>query len=215
MKPRMVASLVAALALALPACDETRPGPDEAMPGQEVRVDSPAPPMGVDEAVADRAAERLDDMPADTTAASVMALLEGEEYRRAWAHWPEREPHYEGTDPHGRLLSTWLNPRAEEGLEALRAGEARALPAGAVVVKENFLPDTTLAALTVMYKAEEGYDPEHGDWFWLKFRPEADMAPAPGGIVEVSGRVESCIECHGEAGGETDFLMTAHAAAGG
>lgn len=204
------APLLVVVAL-LAGCDETRPGPEAAMPGGQVQLDTAERPMGVDEQLADSVAAALDPLPADTTAMAVMALVEAEEYRRNWTHWPGREPHYEGTDPHGRLLSTWLDPVAESGLAALRSGATARMPAGAVIVKENFLPDTTLAALTVMYKAERGYDPEHGDWFWLKVRPAADMAPEPGGEVVAAGRVASCIACHDDAAASTDYLMTARA----
>jgi hypothetical protein len=206
-----IALFAAAAALTQVACDETRPGPDEAMPGQAVDPDAAAAPVNVVEATADSAAARLDEMPADTTATAVMALLEGAEYRESWTHWPGREAFYEGTDPHGHLLSTWLNARAARGLDALRSDEDDVLPEGSVIVKENFMPDSTLAAITVMYKAAEGYDPSNHDWFWLKFTAEADLSPAPGGDVEAAGRVESCIACHSEAAATTDYLMTARA----
>jgi hypothetical protein len=62
------------------------------------------------------------------------------------------------------------------------------MPAGAMIVKENYGPDKkTLMAVTPMYKVK-GYNPDAGDWFWAKYGPDgADMA---------SGKVQGCIDCH-------------------
>jgi hypothetical protein len=70
-----------------------------------------------------------------------------------------------------------------------------------IVVKENYMPDKKLAAITVMYKVA-GYNPGVGDWFWAKYTPD--------GKVEAegkSGMADMCIGCHGKAKGN-DFLFT-------
>lgn len=137
---------------------------------------------------------------ADTTAEAIWAYLQQENYQDTWAHWPEKEPYYEGTEPHGVLLSTYLNTSAGTGLEAMRTRpEVDDLPFGSMVVKENFAPDSTLAAVTVMYKVEQ-YDPEHHDWFWMKRLAD--------GTVEAAGRVQGCIDCHADAAETWDYLMT-------
>ena len=46
----------------------------------------------------------------DTTAASVLAYLEEVDYRESWELWPGRGEKYQGDDPHGILLTTYLNP---------------------------------------------------------------------------------------------------------
>jgi hypothetical protein len=72
------------------------------------------------------------------------------------------------------------------------------MPVGAIVVKENYTPDSTLAATTVMYKVS-GYDPEAGDWFYLKRLAD--------GTVEASGRVAGCQGCHAQRA-DNDYLFT-------
>lgn len=132
----------------------------------------------------------------DTTAAAVWAHLQEENYRDNWAMWPGKDRLYAGQEPHGMLLTTYLNPLA---LDAV-TNRAGALPAGSIVVKENFAADSAFAAATVMYKAE-GYDPEHNDWFWMKRNAD--------GTVEAQGRVQMCIACHSaEGGGQNDYIRT-------
>lgn len=72
------------------------------------------------------------------------------------------------------------------------------MPAGAIIVKENFGTERTLAAVTPMYRVAD-YNPDGGDWFWAKYGDE--------GKVESSGKVQSCIECHSGADGD-DWLFT-------
>jgi len=40
-----------------------------------------------------------------------------------------------------------------------------------LVVKDNYKPNRTLAAITAMNKIK-GYNPEAGDWFWVKYAPD-------------------------------------------
>lgn len=138
-------------------------------------------------------------MVVDTVPDAVWSYLQEQNYSESWAFWPEKEPYYQGTQPHGALLSTYLNQQAMEGLEAMRDRGEPDLPFGSIIVKENYMPDSTLAAVTVMYKVEM-YDPEHNDWWWMKRLAD--------GTVEASGRVESCIQCHQQAQ-DFDYLMTA------
>ena len=163
----------------------------------------PGPRTNAGEAMAPAA----EPMAPDTTAEAVQAYLEAQEYAATWAMWPGTEAYYPGTEPHGVLLTTYLNPDAAEGVGALMASRGTEtdfrpsdtqLPYGSIVVKENYAPDSTLAAVTVMYKVA-GFDPEHGDWWWMKRLAD--------GTVEAAGRVESCIDCHSENAG-LDYLMT-------
>lgn len=131
----------------------------------------------------------------DTTAPALWSYLEEADYAGSWTLWPGKGTLYEGVEPHGMLLTTYLN---EDAYAALTAGSGP-LPAGSIIVKENYQPDSTLAAVTVMYGAE-GYDPAHDDWFWAKYGPE--------GEVQAAGRVESCQECH--SAGERGYLRTPH-----
>jgi hypothetical protein len=127
-------------------------------------------------------------------AAALWAHLEAADYRESFGLWPGKGEFYTGREPHGMLLTTYLNDLA---MDALTNG-AGAMPVGAIVVKENYTPDSTLAAVTVMYKSE-GFDPEHNDWYWLKRLAD--------GTVEVSGQGAGCIACH-SAQASNDYLFT-------
>ncbi len=131
-------------------------------------------------------------VPPDGTA--VWAYLQSAHYSESWAVWPGTEAFYEGTEPHGALLTTYVNDIARRSIEA---GD-RTLAPGSMVVKENYTPERALAATTVMYKAP-GFDPDHDDWFWAKY--------APDGAVQAAGRVATCIGCHGRAAGN-DYIRT-------
>ena len=48
----------------------------------------------------------------DTTAASVIAYLDEVNYQESWELWPGLGEKVEGGDPHGMLLTTYLNPVA-------------------------------------------------------------------------------------------------------
>lgn len=129
----------------------------------------------------------------DTTATALWAYLEDASYR-SWPMWPGKEAFYTGTEPHGMLLTTYVN---ELALDAINNRSGR-MPAGAVVVKENYMPDTMLAAVTVMYKSG-GYNTEYGDWFFVKRLAD--------GTFEASGRVAMCQGCHGQRAAN-DYLFT-------
>ncbi|MFQ5932221.1 MAG: cytochrome P460 family protein [Nitrospiraceae bacterium] len=120
--------------------------------------------------------------------------LEAAQYRDNWATVPGKGTFYRGQIPHGLLLSTYLNPEAERGMTSKRGRT----PDNSIIVKENYAPDKTLLALTVMYK-EAGYDPEHNDWFWAKYGPD--------GEIQVAGKGKGCITCHGSVR-SNDFIFT-------
>lgn len=130
----------------------------------------------------------------DTTPAAVWAHLQEEGYRDSWQLWPGTEELYPGTEPHGMLLTTYVNGPAGQGLAD---GDASSLPYGSIVVKENYMPDSTFAAATVMYRVED-YNPEHDDWLFAKFGPE--------GEAQAFGRAASCQACHQQA--SSGYLYT-------
>ena len=119
-----------------------------------------------------------------TTASSVLSYLEETDYQESWELWPGLGEKYTGQEPHGMLLTTYLTPGAYDAL----TGKKGVMPNGAIIVKENYTPEGTFAANTVMYK-KAGYNPEHNDWFWLKVLAD--------GTVEKEGRVPGCQACHG------------------
>jgi hypothetical protein len=118
---------------------------------------------------------------------------------------------YEGTEPHGFMLETLFDEITVEG------------HTGAVVVKRNYGPEGVsleevannptehLAAITVMFQRDEGYDPETHNWFWVKYLPDGSLDQNPAGM-KLAGLVgkggdAGCIPCHTAAPGE-DFLYS-------
>ena len=136
---------------------------------------------GSDDSGSGEAVER--ELP-DTTSASVIAYLDEADYQNNddWSLFPGSTEMYAGTDPHGMLLTTYVNSAA---FNAIEAGETT--PSGSILVKENYSPEGNLGAITVMYKVS-GYNPDHDDWYWLK-----ELAD---GTVEKEGMVMGCQECH-------------------
>lgn len=126
-------------------------------------------------------------------AESVMAHLKAQNYRANWKFFPGKGALYKGQVPHGMLLTTYVNDAA---LGALNRRETT-MPYGSIIVKENYTPEKTLAAVTTMYKVK-GYNPGAGDWYWLK--------TAADGKVEATGKVAGCIGCHTPS--KRDFLLT-------
>lgn len=111
-----------------------------------------------------------------------------------WALFPGKGKLYEGKHPHGALLTTYVNDVALKGIQ----GKSGTLADGAIIVKENYMPDRKLDAVTVMYRSK-GFDPEAGDWFWAKY--------SPAGKIEAAGKVPMCSGCHTAAIGN-DWLFT-------
>ena len=105
---------------------------------------------------------------------------------QAWPLYPGKDKLYKGAHPHGALLTTYVSKGAHAAITA-RAGQ---FPDGSFIIKENYMPDKTLGAVTVMYRVK-GYDPEAGDWFWAKYKAD--------GAIEKEGKVAGCIGCHAAA----------------
>jgi len=104
-----------------------------------------------------------------------------------------------GQSPHGALVKTYLNSKAAQS-----SGQ---MAYGSVVVKENYSPDKKLMAVTIMQRSE-GYDPEHGDWYYAKYMPNGQIAKAPPEMkrMPIAGKVQMCIQCHSGADGD-DFVF--------
>jgi len=120
-------------------------------------------------------------LPGSDAAALYKYILTSDPYAK-WKLWPEKGKLYKGTEPHGSLLTTYVNETA------FRSARGKtAMTDGAIIVKENYTADRKFIALTVMYKIK-GYNPAKGDWFWARYTPE--------GKVEASGKVDACISCH-------------------
>lgn len=63
----------------------------------------------------------------------------------------------------------------------------RKAPTGSLIVKESFDANKKLTSIVVMAKVD-GYNPDHGDWFWASY--------APDGQIRAEGKPQGCIDCH-------------------
>ena len=77
---------------------------------------------------------------------------------RAWELWPKKGKLYKGTEPHGALLTTFVNNTAHFSIKKKKGMED-----GSIIAKENYTADKKFVALSVMYKIK-GYNPAAGDW---------------------------------------------------
>jgi len=132
-------------------------------------------------------------------------------YQSFWTHLNRQEFPYkkwgplagkkglrEGESPHGDFVQTFANKIALDN--------PATLPYGSILVAENYDQDKKLKDITVMYRSK-GADPQHGDWYWLKYLPNGSIARTPEkeGKKPIAGKVASCIECHAKADGK-DFV---------
>lgn len=120
--------------------------------------------------------------------------LQAADYAENWETLPDRDRLYQGTEPHGAWLSTFLNPTAMDAL----ADQPGQLPVGATIVKENYNEDQELDGITVMQK-QANYGDAYPYWVWASY--------APDGSIQASGAVEGCIACHSEARAN-DYVFT-------
>jgi len=110
-----------------------------------------------------------------------------------WNLWPKKGRLYKGTEPHGVLLTTFVNDTAYGSIRGKKG-----MADGSIIVKENYSADKRFVALSVMYKIK-GYNPQAGDWFWANYSPD--------GKVVASGKVKACIDCHGKKKAN-DYVFT-------
>ncbi|HWR05052.1 MAG TPA: cytochrome P460 family protein [Humidesulfovibrio sp.] len=127
-------------------------------------------------------------------AALLMHITKTDPYVK-WDLMPGTTRMRQGMEPHGALQNVYVNKLA---LKAI-TGKAGMLPDGAIIVKENYTKDGKLAAVTVMNK-KKGYNPDAGDYLWLKFTP--DMK------IQAQGKADPCIKCHAKAK-DNDWVMLA------
>ncbi|MFC6489312.1 cytochrome P460 family protein [Nitratireductor sp. GCM10026969] len=74
-------------------------------------------------------------------------------------------------------------------------------------VEETFRdPLQNFDSMGVMFRREEGYAPDSGNWFWVKFMPDGAVATTPDG-ANMAGRIAPCIGCHQPAEGG-DFVFS-------
>jgi Cytochrome P460 len=100
----------------------------------------------------------------------------------------------------GHAAGRWdVDVYANELAQKALASRARAVPPGAIVVKEHYErtavddagADRPTGPIMVMEKKPAGYSPEHGDWRWV-------VVGSQGQLVR-EGVIESCAGCHDDA----------------
>jgi hypothetical protein len=134
-------------------------------------------------------------MTVQPTGTAIWDLLKQMDYSKRWKMWPGKTSLYAGKEPHGALLTTYVNIPAFMAIE----GKRGMLPNGSMIVMQNYSADRKLTDVTVMYKSA-AYNPEAGDWFWAKYSPD--------GKVQAEGKAETCINCH-SAKKDNDYIRTA------
>lgn len=119
---------------------------------------------------------------------------------------------YQGDLPHGIVLELFETEVTVED------------HTGTAIVKTNYMADGLepeavmdaergefFDAVTVMFRREEGYDPDNQDWFWAKYLAEGELDATEEG-VPMAGRVQGCIGCHADAGEHRVFTHDRYAA---
>ena len=97
---------------------------------------------------------------------------------------------------HGTNPKIYANPTAMQDLSAP--------PQGSIFVIDDYADNgKTRNNVSIMYRAK-GSDPEHNDWYWLRYLPNGSIARTDDtpGARPIAGEVKSCIECHDKAGGK-------------
>lgn len=117
---------------------------------------------------------------------------------------------YEGVAPHGMMLETFYTTASVDDHSGDLVIKRNYGPEGVSADEVLSDPDKHLAAVTVMFRREAGFDPENSDWFWVKYLPDGTLDKNPEGM-RLAGRVAKgmdagCIACHSGAG--DDMLFT-------
>ena len=123
-----------------------------------------------------------------------------------WAPFAGRsDGYYKGQSPHGAFVKVIANKIARHN--------PKQLPYGSILIKENYGADSkTLMAITVMYRTRgangQPWDPQNRDWYYVKYTPSGQVAFSPPemGSKRLAGRVQSCIDCHSDAGSK-DYVF--------
>lgn len=133
--------------------------------------------------------------------------IQAEKYQKNWSLFPGKGKLYKGTEPHGMLLTTYVNKTAKKALDT----KVDVMPKDSILIKENYMPDETLAAITVMEKT----GPEKDDWFWVKYKSDGTvhtMEMEKGGkkmqMPIAGGKETGCAMCHAASVSGIHNIMT-------
>lgn len=120
---------------------------------------------------------------------------------------------FEGNEPHGTIQEVVATTATIDGHEGrLLVKRNHGGKEGLTVEEVYDEPTRYLAAVTIMFKREDGYDPENLDWFWAKYLPSGELDRNPKGM-QLAGRVakgmdQGCIACHSAVGGDDLEVLT-------
>ena len=102
---------------------------------------------------------------------------------KTYSFWPGHEGIQPGQAPHGVYHKIYINRILADALPV----KNRITAEGTIIVKENLSNEKVVDAITVMAKVKD-YNPEAGDWFWVKYTPQ--------GEVLAEGAPKGCVSCH-------------------
>ena len=112
--------------------------------------------------------------------------IAGDAYKD-WEQFPNATPDLKPSGQHnGDFVRSYMNDIAFKAIADF-SGE---FPDGSILVKEQFadVEGTKPNGHTVMWK-REGYDPEHGDWYWIAFN-------GAGETTVHNGMASYCSDCN-------------------
>lgn len=120
---------------------------------------------------------------------------------------------YAGSEPHGLMLETFYSNATLDGHSGRLVVKRNYGPEGVMADEVLMDPAGHLAAVTVMFQREDGYDADNQNWFWAKYLPDGTLDKSPNGM-QLAGRVAKgadtgCIACHSTADGD-DYLFTSN-----
>jgi hypothetical protein len=120
------------------------------------------------------------------------SFLQEADYQDNWARWPGHEQEFKrGSSAHGAYVKIFVNQTVENDTDGL--------PTESVLIKENYNAEKELVAITPMYRVGNEFDAANNNWYWVKYKPDGSLFERNG--KPISGRVDSCINCHRSAGG--------------
>jgi hypothetical protein len=165
-----------AAALAIVACGPSEKAAKEELPDMEKPATMAEPPFGgpKDVAYAEALWARMEELGFNTTPGTLQP----------------------GESPHGAVIEILEGTIDGNKVIAKRNYGGEGVSVDAVEADRAAF----LAAVTVMAKREEGYDPDNFDWFWVKYGPDGTVDANPQGMA-LAGRVAKgmeagCIACH-------------------
>lgn len=160
-------------------------------------------------------ASRAQDMPfgGEADVAYAAQLWQQMEQARLVGNNAVRVRPFEGNEPHGTIqevVATTATLNGHSGRLLVKRNHGGKEDLTVAEVYDN--PTEYLAAITIMFKREAGYDEDNQNWFWAKYAPDGSLDKTPNG-AQMAGRVakgmaEGCIACHTSTGGADLEVLT-------